>query len=245
MKVLFLDESGDHSLTKIDPQYPVFVLGGIIAERAYAEGEMTAQVNAFKRELFGREDIILHTADITRNKNGFERMKEPAFRQQFYNRLNDLMKSLDYKVVACAIKKDIHLARYGLGAVDPYMYSLEVLVERFCFEIGHNYRGGLIAAEKRSPTLDHQLDIAWLNLKISGSTYLKASQIEYRVADLVSRPKSDNIAGLQLADLVATPIGRFVMGKPTREDFAVIESKFRCRWDGDYAGYGLVILPKK
>ena len=30
MKVLFLDESGDHSLAKIDPQYPLFVLGGII-----------------------------------------------------------------------------------------------------------------------------------------------------------------------------------------------------------------------
>jgi len=28
MKYLFLDESGDHSLTRIDSQYPVFVLGG-------------------------------------------------------------------------------------------------------------------------------------------------------------------------------------------------------------------------
>ena len=28
MKVLFLDESGDHSLEIIDPQYQVFVLAG-------------------------------------------------------------------------------------------------------------------------------------------------------------------------------------------------------------------------
>ena len=27
---LFLDESGDHSLYKIDPQYPLFVLGGAL-----------------------------------------------------------------------------------------------------------------------------------------------------------------------------------------------------------------------
>lgn len=33
MKVLYLDESGDHSLEVVDPQYPVFVLGGIIAEK--------------------------------------------------------------------------------------------------------------------------------------------------------------------------------------------------------------------
>ena len=30
MKVLFLDESGDHNLAVIDPQYPLFVLGGVI-----------------------------------------------------------------------------------------------------------------------------------------------------------------------------------------------------------------------
>jgi len=34
--VMFLDESGDHSLTRIDPQYPMFVLGGIIVDREYA-----------------------------------------------------------------------------------------------------------------------------------------------------------------------------------------------------------------
>jgi hypothetical protein len=33
VKVMFLDESGDHNLTVIDPQYPIFVLGGIIADR--------------------------------------------------------------------------------------------------------------------------------------------------------------------------------------------------------------------
>lgn len=223
----------------------MFVLGGIILDLAYAEGELTERVNAFKRQLFGREDIILHTADITRNRNGFERMQEGAFRQRFNDQLNDLMRSLDYKVVACAIKKDAHLAKYGLGAVDPYMLSLEVLVERFCFEVGHNHRGGLIVAEKRDKTLDHQLDLAWLNLKISGSTFLKASQIEERIADVVTRPKSSNIAGLQLADLVVSPIGRFAIGKPTKEDFAIIESKFRRRWDDEYRGYGLVVLPKE
>ncbi len=32
MHHLFLDESGDHSLTHIDCGYPVFVLGGILVE---------------------------------------------------------------------------------------------------------------------------------------------------------------------------------------------------------------------
>ncbi|HEY3761930.1 MAG TPA: DUF3800 domain-containing protein [Verrucomicrobiae bacterium] len=53
MKVLFLDESGDHNLTVIDPQYPLFVLGGVIIDKDYAENELTREVNTFKQELFG------------------------------------------------------------------------------------------------------------------------------------------------------------------------------------------------
>jgi Protein of unknown function (DUF3800) len=70
MKVLFLDESGDHNLSVIDPSYPLFVLGGVIMEEAYAREVLTPRLAEFKRQLFGREDIVLHTADITRNRNG-------------------------------------------------------------------------------------------------------------------------------------------------------------------------------
>lgn len=121
---MYLDESGDHSLTAINPEYPIFVLGGIIVDQEYAEGPMTELVNQFKREFFGREDIILHTADITRARNGFEALQDPAFREAFYNGLNELMRRLDYRVIACAIKKLEHRAQYGDDALDPYFYSL-------------------------------------------------------------------------------------------------------------------------
>ncbi|MEN6504755.1 MAG: DUF3800 domain-containing protein [Planctomycetaceae bacterium] len=58
------------------------------------------------------------------------------------------------------------------------------------------------------------------------------------------RRKSDNLAGLQLADLVASPIGRHVLGKPDKEDYRIIASKYRTSWKGDVAGFGLVVLPK-
>ena len=69
-KVLFLDESGDHNLTAIDPQHPIFVLGGVIADKEYAFGEMTERLNHFKKQQFGTTDITLHTADFTRQRNG-------------------------------------------------------------------------------------------------------------------------------------------------------------------------------
>lgn len=244
MKILFLDESGDHNLAIIDPQYPLFVLGGVMVDKAYAEGPMTEAVQDFKRRLFGRDDIILHTADITRNRNGFEAMKNAAFRERFYAELNELMRSLDYKVVACAIRKDEHIARYGVAALDPYLLRLDLLVERFAFDVGNVSGGGLIVAERRDPTLDHELELAWLNLKIQGTRYQQAKDIEKRILAMNLRAKSENIAGLQLADLVVTPIGRHVLGKPSKEDFEIVRTKLRRSRAGIAEGYGLVVLPK-
>ncbi len=244
MKILFLDESGDHNLSIIDPQYPLFVLGGVIVDKEYAENQLTEAVNKFKKDTFGTQDIILHTADISRNRNGFEEMKKAAFRERFYERINNLMRSLDYMVIACVVQKKELLSRYGLAALDPYLLSLDILVERFCFEIGDKQGGGVIIAERRCSTLDRELELAWLNLKIQGTRYIKAHEVERRITALTLRAKTDNIAGLQLADLVVTPLGRYVMGKPRKEDFAVIESKLRRNHLGQYNGYGLVVLPK-
>jgi hypothetical protein len=158
--------------------------------------------------------------------------------------LNELVASLDFKVVACAIRKDEHLGRYGVAALDPYLLSLDVLVERFCFEIGEVADGGMVVAERRNPTLDHELELAFLNLKIQGTRFVDAAQIERRVAGLALRPKKDNIAGLQLADLMATPIGRGLLGKKDLQDYRTIRSKFRTNRQGEHKGFGLVVLPR-
>ena len=129
------------------------------------------------------------------------------FRERFYRELNGLVRGLRFTVVACAIRKDVHLAKYGLAAVDPYLLSLDILVERFCFEVGDLAGGGVIVAEKRGPTLDRELDVAWLNLRIGGTEHVRAAVIEERITGLLTRHNDANIAGLQLADLVVLPTG--------------------------------------
>lgn len=49
---------------------------------------------------------------------------------------------------------------------------------------------------------------------------------------------------LTIADLVVTPIGRKVLGKTVKEDYRVVEEKFRRSRDGRIEGYGLVVLPR-
>ena len=243
VKILFLDESGDHNLTIIDPQYPIFVLGGVIVDEEYADGTLQDALDEFKSEVFGRTDIVLHTADITRNRNGFEAMKEAAFRDLFYGRLNELMRTLSYSVVACVIRKDDYLSRLGLAALDPYLISLDILVEIFCFDMGDVPRGGAIVAERRDPTLDRGLELAWSNLKIQGTRRIQGRAVRERLSELKLLDKKENVAGLQLADLVVSPIGKYVLGKPIKEDWEIVRLKLRRSLRGSVENYGLVVLP--
>lgn len=245
MRVLFLDESGDHDLVNIDSNYPVFVLAGCVMDLDYHDGTARSLINAYKSEVFGSTDIILRTADMTRNLGPFERLKEREFRQFFHDKTNRLMSELDYVVIAAVIDKHSHKRRYGTMAMDPYFYSLEVVLERFVFELDDRDDLGKVIAESRSRYLDTQLDLAYKALIAGGTRFLEPARIKRRIVhDLEMHEKKENIPGLQVADLVASPIGRHVLRRPDRPDWTIVESKFR-RVRGNYWGTGLVVLPKR
>ena len=69
--------------------------------------------------------------------------------------------------------------------------------------------------------------------------------MERRIQGLSLKGKEANLSGLELADLVVTPIGRHVLGKPARDDDAIVESKYRRSSTGRIEGYGLMVLPKE
>lgn len=245
LKILYLDESGDHNLIRIDPSYSVFVLGGIIVDRTYARAELRPRLRKLKQDFFGDPNINLHTVDIVRARNGFEALGDPDYRNDFYAALNALMQELDYKVVACAIKKPELVTQYGDRAEDPYMYALHVVIERFCWELGECVDGGIIYAEKRGEDLDRALEEAWERLKANavGTGYALSTTIDQRIIDLVLKDKRHNVDGLQLADLVVSPIGRALMKYPPKPDWEIVKSKLRRGPGGQVRGYGLVVLP--
>jgi hypothetical protein len=112
-------------------------------------------------------------------------------------------------------------------------------------EIGNQDGGGAIFTERRSPILDQELELAWLDLKIKGTRFMRGGQIESRISALHLCCKKSNLAGLQLADLVVTPIGRKVLGKAVKEDYRIVEGKFRRSPEGKTDGFGLVVLPRQ
>ena len=243
MKAFYMDESGEWNPAVRDADYPVFVLGGIIADKDYADGPLTDAVNDFKRELFGDSDIILHTADIARNRKGFEALGDATARRRFYARMNELMEGLEYSVAACAVRKD-EFAPSGLGQRDLYRVCLSPLARRFGAEIGDVRDGGIIIAESRSATrLNRAVETEWQNLKAADADAAPSAKIADRVIALNLRDKQDNIAGLQLADLVLSPIGRRLTGKPAYDDWRIVAAKILGSSPGSAGNSGLIVLP--
>ena len=106
MKILFLDESGDHNLDpqKVDASYPVFVLAGCIFNDAYYADKVIPSFLKLKEDFFGSADIIFHTAEMIRptksKEKRFLKLIDKDFRMAFYTALNTLLSDTDFLLTA-------------------------------------------------------------------------------------------------------------------------------------------------
>jgi len=244
---MYLDESGDHNLKRINARYPLFVLGGVIVDRAHVRDVIEPEMRSFKQKFFGRDDVILHTVDMGRGRDEYGFLADPGHRATFYTELNAMLQAWNYLVVACVIDKQAHVATHGASATDPYMYSLDILVECFCSELGDELDSGFVCAERRNPGLDRELMEAWLQLVrgTRGTGTMKSHEIDARIVGFDLHDKKPNLAGMQLADLVITPIGRHINRQPVKDNeiqWSVVEEKLK-RVSGSYMGQGLIIRP--
>ena len=69
--IVYVDESGDHSLTSIDSEYPVFVLTFCIFKKDTYINNIIPNFQKFKFKHFGHDIVILHENEIRRRKNQF------------------------------------------------------------------------------------------------------------------------------------------------------------------------------
>ena len=69
--VIFVDESGDHSLASIDLEYPVFVLDFCLFRKDHYANAVVPEVEKFKFTHFGHDIVVLHEHDIRKQKATF------------------------------------------------------------------------------------------------------------------------------------------------------------------------------
>jgi len=74
-KILFIDETGDYNLFKIDKTYPILGLLGVIFDEDYHFTEVEGAIRNLKYNFGLESSVILHTAEIVRCKNCFVFLK--------------------------------------------------------------------------------------------------------------------------------------------------------------------------
>ncbi|MDW8267199.1 MAG: DUF3800 domain-containing protein [Gemmataceae bacterium] len=229
--IAFFDECGDHSLTKIDEQFPVFVLCTVVVEREAYARTIIPEMSAFKLRYFAHEGITLHSHDIRKAKGPFSILKEAQVRKRFIDDISSTINGLQFTLFVTAIRKDTLRDRYDDRARNPYDVALEYSFERILHFLESQKETALpVIAEARGKNQDNKLLASFHRLMTKGTFYHGAERFRKLTCPISFQGKQDNIAGLQLADLCAYPVARKLLNPAAKNRaYAVIERKFyRC-----------------
>jgi len=200
------------------------------------------------------DPIILHRSELVRAKPPFSALENEQTRNNFNYELLNFIGSTEFTVIAVIIDKLEHNEGYVTWRYDPYHYCQEILIERYRLFLNIQRAVGDVMIESRGGKEDMRLKKSFKAIMTNGTQYLKSNELAevYTSKELKVKPKSANIAGLQLADLIAHPVRRWFFKhvfdlhdeKRTFSDeiLETIEPKF-FRYGAKIYGYGMKKLP--
>jgi len=241
---LFLDETGDHGLSSVDQNFPIFLLCGCLVSQADLK-KLESDVKKFKIKYFSSENTILHSSDIRKCEKEFQILFDIELKKNFYNDLNLILRSSNFITFGSAVKKEEHIKKYGKTAKDPYALCLSFVLERmiFCLDLHKNSIVKIII-EKRGKKEDLQLLAQYNAILDLGTYYVKSNRLKKKIQSIDFKWKKENVIGLQLADLVAYPVARSVLQPDVKyPTYEIIKSKIYCSPRGKIDGYGIKIFP--
>lgn len=208
---IYIDEVGNPDLGSSDnPNHRFLSLTGVILDLDYVQGEVHPQMEALKVRYFRHhpdDPIIFHRKEMLNAKPPFEALRDQQVRERFDQDLLSLMVSWDYTVISVCIDKKNHRDNYTVWRYEPYHYCLTVLLERFMFFLKQRNSRGDAMAESRGGKEDRRLKDAYTRLWEQGTDYIRPDGFQGVLTSrqLKVKGKANNIAGLQLADLIAHP----------------------------------------
>lgn len=240
--VVYVDESGDHSLESIDANYPIFVLAFCIFHKDHYCNSVVPSVERFKFHHFGHDHIVLHEREIRKEEPPFNIFKSREERNNFLDGLSNIVRDNNFIITASIIDKT---ALRGKQPTDnPYHIALGFCLDslyKFLQEKREHRRETHVIVEMRGEKEDKALELEFRRICES-----KDYPFKIRIA-----AKKVNSSGLQLADLVARPIGMNFL-KPEQENraFDILKMKFCCEGGRQalgvgYEDWGLKIHPQK
>jgi len=255
---LYIDEVGHHNMkSSSDPNERYLGLTGVIMDIAYSEGDFTNTLNGIKAEVFGRSDFSLHRREILNRKpEPFTTLREEAKRDQFDGLILGLMEESKYRIFTVVIDKKEHREKYAVWQFQPYHYCMTVMLERYVRWLDRINAMGDVLAESRGKKENKQLSKAYRRIYERGTDHVPDRLFKARLTstEIKLKSKTENVAGLQLADLIASPSCRELICRQSKQQMTaefgqkVVEILYRKKYlgsiyDGHVAGWGTKWLP--
>jgi len=255
---LYIDESGTHSykrLGSIKERYIALI--GIIISKSHNESFITPKIEELRDIFVIDVDFkpIFHYTDIVSKRLWFNKLNDADIEKDFNQKYLTLFRDGDYKICCVVLDKKTHKDKYGSSAMYPYHYCLNVLLERYVrFLEGKSARGDVIA-EARGKKEDRLLKSEFERFYQNGTHQLKSVVVQKYITspNLKIKTKESRIAGLEMADLLATPM-KFLTLKHykvinklsdnfSRKVLLVAKNKIRTSPNGSrVTGYGIKFI---
>lgn len=248
--VVYVDESGDHGMQNIDKDYPVFVLAFCVFHKGHYTHKVVPDIEDLKFKYFGHDLIVLHENEIRRQTGDFVKFTNLKLRSEFMSDLTQVIEASNFILISCVIDKAALKATMRgkvSSTLNPYHialgFCLETLFE-FLSEKGQEHLKTHVIVERRGNKEDKDLELEFRRM-CDGANKLR-SPLPF---DIIFADKRVNSTGLQLADLVARPVGMSLVkyGQENRA-FHALKRKFFCSGGRKNVGtgfenWGLKIYP--
>lgn len=239
--IVYVDESGDHGISSKDRGYPVFVLLFVVFKTSTYINQFVPAIGSLKFRLFGHDGVILHEHDIRKDEGAFALLRQRDKKEEFLEEINQIVTRTPFEVIA-----SVHDKRrlQGSSAAIEHLYhqglrfGLERLHERLHRGVTSPPTTHLVF-EARGKNEDRDLEEAFR--RACGGENSHGCKLPF---DIVITDKRANSVGLQLADLIARPVGLHVLrpDQPNRA-FELIREKLMRDPAGRDGQWGLRCFP--
>lgn len=236
--IVYVDESGDHSLVSLDPVYPVFVLAFCLFEKERYAAECAPAMIRLKFKHIGHDQIVLHEREIRKQRPPFDFLLDRQRDDAFLADLSSLIAAAPFMLFAVVIEK---VELRGSAPDNPYHLALRLglaqIYDHLTETAGCDEGTLHLVFEQRGRTEDRDLELEFRRLCDAPAP--GGYPFGFVVAD-----KRGNSTGLQIADLVARPVGLRILRPGQRNrTWDVLRPKFCAGADGRIEGRGLQVFP--
>lgn len=103
--IVYVDESGDHSLQSIDPNYPVFTLAFCVFHKRHYSEVIVPALEKFKFNHFGHDQVFLHEHEIRKRVGVFNFSGDRTHQRLFMDELTDIVTFGNFFLISTTIDK--------------------------------------------------------------------------------------------------------------------------------------------